>query len=34
MHSITPDDTASVLTLLVVAVFLVGIVAVAIWVQR
>jgi hypothetical protein len=34
MHSITPDQTASVLTLLLVAVFLVGIVAVAIWLQR
>jgi hypothetical protein len=34
MHSITPDEIASVLTLLVVAVFLVGIVAVAIWLQR
>jgi hypothetical protein len=34
MHSITPDETASVLTLLVVTVFLVGIVAVAIWLKR
>jgi hypothetical protein len=34
MHSITPDQTASVLTLLLAAVFLVGIVAVAIWLQR
>jgi hypothetical protein len=34
MHSMTQDEAASVLTLLVVAVFLVGIVAVAIWLQR
>jgi hypothetical protein len=34
MHSITPDETALVLTLLIVAVFLVGIVAVAIWLER
>jgi hypothetical protein len=34
MHSMTPDEAASVLTVLVVAVFLVGIVAVAIWLQR
>jgi hypothetical protein len=34
MHGITPDETASALTLLLVAVFLVGIVAVAIWLQR
>jgi hypothetical protein len=34
MHGITPDETASALNLLLVAVFLVGIVAVAIWLQR
>jgi len=34
MHSMTPDEAASVLTVSVVAVFLVGIVAVAIWLQR
>jgi hypothetical protein len=34
MHGITPDETASVLALLIVAVFLVGIVAVAIWLER
>jgi hypothetical protein len=30
----TPDETALVLTVLVIAAFLVGVVAVAIWLQR
>jgi len=35
MHSMTPDETASVLTVLAVAVFLIGVVAVAIgWIGR
>jgi hypothetical protein len=34
MHSMTPDEIALVLTVLVIAVFLVGIVAVAIGLQR
>jgi hypothetical protein len=35
MHSMTPDEIASVVTVLVVAVFLVGVVAVAIgWIGR
>jgi hypothetical protein len=34
MHSMTPDEIASVITVSVIAVFVVGVVAVAIWLRR